>query len=322
MPEPSPLSLADDLAFLATERRAVYLDRVTDIPASTPRHRLALRGAGVARQTIELRIDSLLDGPAQLVGDLSLETTLPPERRGVHMSRFVEVAARLAEQDWATLEKAAEGGVRSAAERQGTDRAKLDFSASTIVWRDAPATGRRSPDPFRIGVSAELDRDTLSVTLRLGASVMTACPCTAAYSHHSARLDLADVHGDELAQAVMDGVLTYTHSQRAEVDVTVEAVGGLGLRDCLAALEQATTMTHELLKRPDEHALVRRAHERPQFTEDVVRDVAAALADTAPSAARCAVVSVTARALESIHAHDVCARFVGSIGDVIGALDA
>jgi GTP cyclohydrolase FolE2 len=323
LPKPSTLPLAVELARLAGEtHRAEYLDRVTDIPAASPRQRLPLAGAGVARLPVEIRVASLLDGPARLTGELSLETPLVAERRGVHMSRFVEVAASLIDGKWQNLEEVAERGVLLAAERQEVDAADLGFSATTIVWREAAVSGRRSPDPFRVGVEATLRDGAVTTMLSLAASVMTACPCTAAYSHHSARLDLADGYGAELADAVMRGVLTYTHSQRAEVLVKVEASVGFGLRECLAALSEATTMTGELLKRPDEHELVRRAHERPQFTEDVVRDTAAALASRAPKNAARSTMTITARAIESIHAHDVSARYEGRIEDVREALRA
>lgn len=233
------------------------------------------------------------------------------------MSRFVEVAAALMEEEWASLEEAAEFGVRLAADRQETTAAELFLSASTIVWRPAPITKRRSPDPFDVAVRAELRHDEVVVRLRLAAAVMTACPCTAAYSHHTARLDLSDLLGRDLAEDVMAGVLTYTHSQRANVVVEFTAAPGFSFHECLAALEEATTMSRELLKRPDEHELVRRAHLKPQFTEDVVRDIAVALARKAPPAAGKCALQVEARAVESIHAHDVSARFNGLVEEVV-----
>jgi len=323
LPRSSTLQPAVDVtAFTREEDRVAYLDRVTDIPAGSPRNRLPLAGAGVARQSVEIRVASLLDGPAHLAGDLALQTPLDPARRGVHMSRFVEVAAAVMDRNWASLEEAAIHGVRLAAELQEIDRAALRFSAKTTVWRPTPITRRRSPDPIRVRVEADSHGGDVSVRVKLGASVMTACPCTAAFSHWSARLDLAEKYDDNVAATVMDGVLTYTHSQRAEVEVVVDAVEGFSFPECLAALDEATTMTRELLKRPDEHALVRAAHERPQFTEDVVRDVAAALACRAPEAAVESMMWIEARALESIHAHDVCARYEGTVTSTTGALRA
>lgn len=323
MPRPPVLPLAVELAVLARDqRRSEYLERVTDVPASLPARPLPLVAAGVASQAIELSIAQLIDGPAHLSGSVHLHTPLSSSRRGVHMSRFVEVVAALMGEEWETIEAALDHGVRLAADEQDTDEATLEFAGRTIIWRDAPITGRQSPDPLHIFAKAHYRDGRTVLRLGLRASVMTACPCTLAFSHHSARLDLADTHGDDLATAVMDGVLTYTHSQRAEVDVEIEPSDGFALPNCLAALEQATTVSRELLKRPDEHAVVRAAHLKPQFTEDVVREVATTLALNAPAVAADSSIRVEARAIESIHAHDVCARFEGTICEVIEAVNA
>jgi GTP cyclohydrolase FolE2 len=39
-------------------------------------------------------------------------------------------------------------------------------------------------------------------------------------------------------------------------------------------LDESVHLIYDLLKRPDEHELVVRALSKPQFTEDVIRDVA------------------------------------------------
>jgi GTP cyclohydrolase FolE2 len=233
------------------------------------------------------------------------------------MSRYVEVAAQLMSRRFDTLEELAREGVAAAAARQRTDAASLSFEGRAVIFGESPVTGRRSPEPLRLVASAELADGTITTRVGVGVAVMTACPCTLAYSHHSAILDLADAHGVDLAESLMASVLTYTHSQRAEVLVEFEPMEGFGVPQCLEALDEATTIAHELLKRPDEHHVVRAAHQRPQFTEDVVRDTAVALARRAPVGAGSLKLRVEAQALESIHAHDVRAEFVGTVGDVL-----
>jgi GTP cyclohydrolase-4 len=62
------------------------------------------------------------------------------------------------------------------------------------------------------------------------------------------------------------------------------------------------------LKRPDEYDMVRRAHLRPQFVEDVTRTTAEALASAlaAQSIDPDGVhIDVAAESHESIHGHDI-----------------
>ena len=68
-----------------------------------------------------------------------------------------------------------------------------------------------------------------------------------------------------------------------------------------------------MLKRPDEHELVDRAHRRPQFTEDLARFAAAEVATRVTSE-----TTVFARAIlnESIHPHRAAAQVRARAGEL------
>ena len=76
----------------------------------------------------------------------------------------------------------------------------------------------------------------------------------------------------------------------------------------------------ELMKRPDERAVVEKAHRRPRFVEDCVREmlrgVAAAYPDLDPSA----FVMARQENLETIHQHNVVAERYGLFGEIIAEL--
>jgi GTP cyclohydrolase I/GTP cyclohydrolase-4 len=72
----------------------------------------------------------------------------------------------------------------------------------------------------------------------------------------------------------------------------------------------------ELMKRTDEAAVVEKAHRRPRFVEDCVREMLRGVVDGLPELADDAFVSARQENLETIHQHDVLAERHGTLGEV------
>jgi len=76
-------------------------------------------------------------------------------------------------------------------------------------------------------------------------------------------------------------------------------------------------LVYELLKRPDEHELVTRALNRPQFTEDVAREVALGAFNRFQEVASNETnVDVESVLQDSIHIHDVRTRIQTTFGKI------
>ena len=75
---------------------------------------------------------------------------------------------------------------------------------------------------------------------------------------------------------------------------------------------------YELMKRSDEGAVVEKAHRRPRFVEDCVREMIRGVVDGCPS---CAGTFVSARQenLETIHQHNVVAERFGLLSELRGS---
>jgi GTP cyclohydrolase FolE2 len=306
---------------VAEASRDAYLAAVTDIPVQVPVDALPLAQAGVCEQHVEFTVPSFVDGTSALTvtGTLTASAALPATQRGVHMSRIVTSIASMSGHRHASFNAFLERAARDVAAAQGLTIADVSFSGATTAERVTVVTGRASPDRFGVFGSAHLDDGTVSMRVGLRAAVMTACPCTQAYTWHSTVLALADRFGTDIADAVGEYFVGYTHSQRGNLEADVESDDSAALSWLYAAMESGAQLTYELLKRPDEHELVQRAHGRPQFTEDVARAVAAALLRSAPLDPLGDLV-VTCRNVESIHAHDVYAVVRGKVGVLAAAL--
>ncbi len=77
---------------------------------------------------------------------------------------------------------------------------------------------------------------------------------------------------------------------------------------------------YELMKRPDELAVVAKAHAQPRFVEDCVREMVRQVVQDYPDMPAEAFVMARQENLETIHRHNVVAERYGLLGDLRGEL--
>lgn len=300
-----------------------FLDHETDIPASAPATPLPL-SAGITNQRAVLTIPSFTNSgeTALVVGSLEVFASLPGHRRGVHMSRMVEACDEVNGRSWSSLTDYLNAVTESVATRQQLDGARVRLRAETSVRRETPVTKRPSSDVFRVAAHSTIDREGIDHQIGLGADIMTACPCTQAFTRYSTIARLVSSLGVDEANEFGFANPTFTHSQRGRLWLHCGTTdSGVGLEHLYASIDAAAHLTFELLKRPDEHALVRRAHQSPQFTEDVVRDVTAHFVSKNAATLRPqARVEVTCRNVESIHGHDAYSQVSMTVAGIAAAL--
>src|SRR5690349_10726412 len=73
---------------------------------------------------------------------------------------------------------------------------------------------------------------------------------------------------------------------------------------------------YELMKRSDEAAVVEKAHRRPRFVEDCVREMVGGVVAELGELADGAFVSARQEHLETIHQHNVVAERFGLLGEL------
>lgn len=307
------------------------LSHSTDLQATAPAIELALDDVGVGGI-----VRGIVLGPDAIPTTATFEvaTSLGADSRGAHMSRFHEAIdhalALVADEgrDVPALELLAAVVATRAAELQGAERGRATVRATIAAARQAPASGRRTIDPFDAWATVEVDRsaDTprTRVTLGVAATGMTACPCAQNLVRDAARGRLEEDGMDaDVIGRVLDTIPVATHNQRGTgtLEVTVPGDGAV-TRICdplvLAELVRGSmsAQVHELLKRDDELAIVEAAHADARFVEDCVRALLRdALLEPSLAAALTPQAELAVRQVnhESIHAHDVVATRSGTV---------
>lgn len=316
------------------------LSHSTDLQATPPSIALGLDEVGV---TGVVRGIVLGQHASPATATFDVAASLGPSARGAHLSRFHEAIdhalALVADEgrDVPSLELLAAVIASRAGELQEAEHARASVRATIAAPRLAPASGRRSVDPFDAWASVELDRSAITprtrVTLGVAATGMTACPCAQNLVRDKARRELlaAGTLSADMIDHVLDELPVATHNQRSTgvLEVSVPGDGAVtAIADplLLATLVRGSmsAQVHELLKRDDELAVVEAAHADPRFVEDCVRallrDVLLdpQLGPALPPQARISVRQVN---YESIHAHDVVATRSATVAELRESLE-
>ena len=80
--------------------------------------------------------------------------------------------------------------------------------------------------------------------------------------------------------------------------------------------EGMSSEIYELMKRPDERFVVDKAHRRPRFVEDSVREMVRGVVERFPGLPDDAFVQAHQANFETIHTHDVEAERSGTLGEI------
>jgi GTP cyclohydrolase-4 len=302
----------------AAETVAVPFDEsFYDVPNQRPAVPIALPVVSVRNQQILLQVtDELVGGSLPLLCEVDVRVSLSEEQRGIHMSRIQSALQADAAVPLSDHAAAIAGRVRES-QRQEVVEVRLKARAPLVTR--TRVSGLPSPDTVEISAVA-VAGPVSRVSQAVAATNMTACPCMQGYSLTDLvkETGLSPQDGVELLKRVPIA----THSQRGRVQLGVTAgdPGPLpGYHRLYQVLAARTTLTQELLKRPDEYDLVRRAHFRPQFVEDVVRSVASGVRTLDLDGDRLGdlVVEIVAESYESIHGHDILARIEALASDLV-----
>src|SRR5204862_1094187 len=126
---------------------------------------------------------------------------------------------------------------------------------------------------------------------------------------------------DETIDAVLEQVPVATHNQRGlgtlHIGCTEACDDEIDALVLLRIVEDSmSSEIYELMKRSDEAAVVEKAHRRPRFVEDCVREMIRGVVDTFPQLPDAAFVSARQENLETIHQHNVVAERFGTLGEI------
>jgi GTP cyclohydrolase I/GTP cyclohydrolase-4 len=151
---------------------------------------------------------------------------------------------------------------------------------------------------------------------------MTACPCaqTLVEGRSRERL-LADGFSEEEIARIFNAVPVATHNQRGlgtlHIGCPEDCDNDIDAQALLTIVEDSmSSEIYELMKRSDEGAVVEKAHRRPRFVEDCVREMVRGVLNQLPILTDRHYVSARQENLETIHQHNVTAERFGLVAEM------
>ncbi len=218
------------------------------------------------------------DGELQYtVADVSLAVNLPHDKRGTHMSRFVEVL-----NEYGKRLNVREPGLvpRELQRRLEAETAWVTYEFPFFLSKRAPVTEKEGNLCYEVRFEIEAGK-TEDFILTVIVPVTTLCPCSKAISERGA------------------------HNQRGIVTYSIRSSQVIWIEDAIDMVEEsASSELYSLLKRPDEKAVTERAYDHPVFVEDLVRNVAR----RSEEQGSISWYRVEAENFESIHNHSAYAE--------------
>ena len=299
---------------------------VVDVQASAPPLALSLSRVGV---TDVEKVIRMRNGSTEQLFSARFECVieLGPEQKGAHMSRFEEVVNESIGEvvlggTTFKVETLAERIAQLVRERQGARRAEVTVEARFPEHRPAPVSGITTQELYTLhGIAAATAAGTRRVT-GVTAQGLTACPCAQELVAASARTRLVEQgFGADEIERIFDAVPVATHNQRGLGTLYIGCPEGCDDEFDAATLlsiveESMSSEIYELMKRSDEGFVVEKAHRRPRFVEDCVRETIRGVIDTFPALDGGAFVSARQVNLESIHQHNVVAERYGLLSEI------
>jgi GTP cyclohydrolase IV len=303
-----------------------------DVQASAPTIHVSLSRVGVTGVEKIIRIGQ--PGEEQLFSaQLECFVDLGPRQKGAHMSRFEEVVndtigeVVLGEPGF-RAEALAQRIAERVRERQDALRAEVTIAARYPEHKRAPVSGIPTQEIYTLYGSAVASAGGTRRLVGVAAHGMTACPCAQQIVAGRARERLGEEgFSDDDVSRILEAVPVATHNQRGLGTLRIGCPEG-----CEADLEAATLLEivegsmsseiYELMKRSDEGAVVEKAHRRPRFVEDCVREMVAGVVERFGHLGEGTFVSARQENLETIHQHNVVAERFGLLGEVRHELES
>jgi len=249
---------------------------IPDIQSQPDNRKITIDKVGVKGIRYPIVVQDREKGIQHSVADLNIYVELPHQRRGTHMSRFLEVLNRYHTEVFIDKLDAFLSELKTTLK---ADSAYIDIMFPFFVKKKAPVSRVSSLLSYDCNFNASF-KDSFELWIGVKVPVTTLCPCSKAISVYGA------------------------HNQRSEIFIKVRYREFVWLEELIQLAEKHSSCEiYPLLKRSDEKYVTEKAYNNPKFVEYVVREITLELNKDK----RITGFYVEAENLESIHAHNAYA---------------
>ena len=305
--------------------------QLPDVQASQPDVTVGLSQVGVTGVEKLVKLDRNGKRPIVLMAEFEVFVDLPSGRKGIDMSRNMQVIdetleAAVAESSYRVEDVCGDVAERLLDKHDYTSTAEVRMEADYITREETPASDLATQNTATIIAGAVATDEGTREEIGARVTGMTVCPCSQGMSESRARETLLDLGvDDETTEEFLNQVPQPGHSQRGHATLTVTSDGSpdVDLRDVIdVARDAMSARIYNLAKRPDEDHMTYHAHANAKFVEDCVRSLAESVVEEFDHLPDDAVVHMKQSNDESIHQHNAHAErelTLEALRDEVGA---
>ncbi|MBZ9571439.1 GTP cyclohydrolase I FolE2 [Methanobrevibacter sp. TMH8] len=303
-----------------------------DTQDNAPKVQVHLTRVGVKGVKKLLKIERGQKRPIVLIPTFDAFVDLPSDQRGIHMSRSPEAISEVVEEavnkTSIEIESLCAEIVKTMMEKHKYAKmAEVRMISDFMFLKKSPVTKNSTQEMTKLVAKAIGYRDEGEIKIRksIGAEVigMTVCPCAQESVMEADRVKLLEFLDEETTQKVIDTVTFASHNQRGIGTVIIEVPEDHTVRaeDIIQIIEDSmSSPVCELLKRPDENAIVMQAHKKPGFVEDCVRNMVEKIIQNYSHLPDDTLVTVRQVNEESIHRHNAFAEKIATMSELKGEI--
>jgi GTP cyclohydrolase-4 len=291
--------------------------QLPDVQASQPDVTVGLSQVGVTGVEKLVKLDRNGQRPIVLMAEFEVFVDLPSGRKGIDMSRNMQVIDEtleraVSEPSYRVEEVCGDVAERLLEKHDYTSTAEVRMEADYVTREKTPASDLDTQNTATIIAGAVATDEGTREEIGARVTGMTVCPCSQGMSESRARDTLRRLGVDEeTTDAFLDEVPQPGHSQRGHATLTITSDGApdVDLRDVIdVARDAMSARIYNLAKRPDEDHMTYHAHADAKFVEDCVRSLAESVVEEFDHLADDTVIHMKQSNDESIHQHNAHAE--------------
>ncbi|MDR0900815.1 MAG: GTP cyclohydrolase MptA [Methanobrevibacter sp.] len=315
-----------------------------DTQDNRPRIPVHLTRVGVTGVKKLIKLERAEKRPIILLPTFDAFVDLPSDQKGIHMSRSPEAISEVVEEvvsgNSVEVESLCADIVNTMMNKHKYAKmAEVKMTTDFMFMKKSPVTKNKTQEMTKLIANAvgyrenknnknknnneNNNEDANEITIRksIGAEVvgMTVCPCAQESVKEADKQKLLEFLDEETVEKVLDTVSFASHNQRGVGTILIEVTGNHTVRgeDIIQIIEDSmSSPVCELLKRPDENAVVMEAHKHPYFVEDCVRNMIEKIIQNYSHLPDDTLVTVRQVNEESIHRHNAFAEKIATMGEL------
>lgn len=300
------------------------VSQLPDVQASRPDVEVGLERVGVTDVQKLVKVSRGEERPIVFEASFDVFVDLPAERKGIDMSRNMEVTNEVLddltrEAVYRVEDLCAEIAERLLGRHDYTTRAEVEMEAEYMYREQTPVSDMDTQGFATVHASALAADEGVRKSIGAEVTGTTACPCAQGMMEGEAAEKLRELGvDDDAVEEFLEEVPQAAHNQRSRsyLSIATDGDGEVSLdRVIEVARDAMSSRIYNLAKREDEHHMVQTMHRNSRFVEDVVREMARLVVDEfdLPDDA---VVAMTQENEESIHQHNAYSERVAAFGDL------